>query len=228
MEIKLLSAGAVQPGLTKVLDAFRKEFNHEVKVTFATAPALRKQLGEGAQADVVIAPSDVIGDLIITGKARREDRAIVGRIGIGVAVQASAPGPKISTVEELKQSLLNAQSIVYNQASTGIYLEKLFDRLGISEQLKSKTTRYPDFAAVRDHLSKGKDNEIGFGATTVIAESAGKGLKFVGPLPVEIQNYTTYEAAVSAESGSKEAAVTLLHYFGSPKAKVLLKTAGIE
>lgn len=85
--------------------------------------------------------------------------------------------------------------MVYNQASTGIYLEKLFDRLGIGEQVKAKTTRYPDAAAVLGHISKGKTNEIGLGATTVIFEAESKGLKFVGPLPAEIQNYTTYAAA---------------------------------
>jgi molybdate transport system substrate-binding protein len=228
MEIKLLSAGAVQPGLTKVLDAFRKEFARDVKVTFATAPALRKRLAEGERADVVIAPPEVMDDLVKTGKVSAEKRARVGRIGIGVAIRAGAPVPKIATVDEFKQSLLDAESIVYNQASTGIYLEKLFERLGISEPIKSKTTRYPDFAAVRDHVAKGKGNEIGLGATTVIVESANKGLKFAGPLPAEIQNYTTYEAAVVADSRAGDAAVSLLRYLTGEKARAIFAVDGIE
>ena len=43
-EIVVLSAGAVQPGLVKVIDAFRHETGDEVKVTFATAPTIRKRL----------------------------------------------------------------------------------------------------------------------------------------------------------------------------------------
>jgi len=114
----------------------------------------------------------------------------------------SAPLPNIAATDDFKQSLLRAQSVVYNQASTGIYLEKLFDRLGIGEQVKAKTTRYPDAAAVLGHIGKGNPNEIGLGATTVILEGERKGLKFVGPLPVEIQNYTIYAATVITDAAT--------------------------
>lgn len=228
MTIKLLSAGAVQPGLTKVLDAFRKESGCDIEVAFATAPALRERLGEGERADLVIAPPDVLDDLIKAGKIRPEDCASLGRIGIGVAVRAGAPAPKIASVDAFKQALLDAESIVYNQASTGIYLEKLFERLGIGERLESKTTRYPDFAAVRDHIANGKGSEIGLGATTVIVESANKGLQFAGPLPADLQNYTVYQAAVIPGSAVEDAATTLLRYLQTPGSKALLKTAGIE
>lgn len=228
MELKLLSAGAVQPGLTKVLDAFRRETGHDVTVTFATAPALRKRLDDGEPVDIVIAPPDVLDELVNTGKSHATDRSTVGRIGVGVTVRAGASMPKIATVDEFKQSLLNAESVVYNQASTGLYLENLFERLGISEQLKAKTTRYADFAAVRDHVSNGTGNEIGLGATTVIVESASKGLKFVGPLPAEIQNYTSYAATVATGTDLKEPSASLLRFLATPSAKAIFKAAGIE
>jgi len=227
-KIKILSAGAVKPGLAKVIDAFRSETDHEVTISFATAPAIRKQLAGGEEFDLVIAPPDLLDEVARTGKALAADRVTVGRIGVGLMIRHGAPVPKIATVDEFKQSLLNAESIVYNQASTGIYLESLFDRLGISAQLAAKTTRYPDFAAVRDHVSNGKGSEIGLGATTVIIESASKGLKFVGPLPAEIQNYTTYAATVMADSPAGDAAVSLLRYLTNPQARAMFTAAGIE
>ena len=60
------------------------------------------------------------------------------------------------TIDGFKQSLLGAESVVYNQASTGTYLETLFESLGIGASIRDKATRYPDFAAVLDHVSKGK------------------------------------------------------------------------
>jgi hypothetical protein len=57
---------------------------------------------------------------------------------------ARAPNPDIATIEALKQTMLSAGSIVYNTASSGLYLEKLFERIGIAEQIKAKTTRYPN------------------------------------------------------------------------------------
>jgi len=228
MAINLLSAGAVQPGLVKVVDAFRRQTGDDVKITFATAPAIRKRLNNGEMFDLMIAPVNLLDELSTQDNAKGADRSTVGRIGVGVTVRDGAPLPKIATGDEFKQSLLDAESIVYNQASTGSYLESLFERLGISAQLKAKTSRYADFAAVRDHISKGRGNEIGLGATTVIIESATKGLKFVGPLPAEIQNYTTYAAIVMADSPVRETAATLFRYLSSLNAKAIFTSAGIE
>ena len=228
MEIKLLSAGAVKPGLAKVIDAFKHETGNGVEVTFATAPAIRQRLNGGETIDLVIAPPELLAEIARTGKILGDVRSTVGRIGVGVMVRDGAPVPRIATVDDFKESLLDTESVVYNQASTGIYLENLFDRLGISTQLKAKSTRYPDFAAVRDHVSNGKGSEIGLGATTVIIESASKGLKFVGPLPAEIQNHTTYAAAIIADSAAGDAAMSLLRYLTSAKAKTIFTSAGIE
>jgi molybdate transport system substrate-binding protein len=227
-EIKILSAGAVKPGLTKVIDAFQRETVHEVKVKFATAPAILKQIGEGALVDIVIAPSAVLDELGKLNKVSHKDRVIVGRIGVGVMVRDGATPPRIATVDEFKEALGSADSVVYNQASTGTYLEALFDRLGIAAQLAAKSTRYPDFAAVLDHVARGKSGEVGLGATTVIIENAGKGVKFAGPLPAEIQNYTEYCATLMANGTAKTAALQLFSYLASPTSKSLFAAAGIE
>src|SRR5215470_6481725 len=197
-EIHVLSAGAVEPGLVKIIAAFRRETGRDAKVTFATAPAISKRI-DANDTDVVIAPPAVLDEWIKARKAIQSDRVTIGRIGVGAMVRAGAPLPKIASVDELKQSLLSAESVVYNQASTGIYLEGLFEKLGITGQLKPKTTRYPDAAAVLSHVRKGHGNEIGLGATTVIIEGENMGLKFVGPLPEEIQNNTAYAAVLVAE-----------------------------
>jgi molybdate transport system substrate-binding protein len=227
-KIKVLSAGAVQPGMVKVIDSFRRETGHGVKVTFATAPAILKRIGDATIADIVIAPPAVLDEWVKAGKAASANRVTVGRIGVGVMVRDGAPLPKIGTVDDFKQSLLSAEAIVYNQASTGIYLETLFRRLGIAEPLKTKTTRYPDAAAVLNHVSKGKGNEIGLGAVTVIIEGESKGLKFVGPLPAEIQNYTTYTAMVVADGVAPDGAQEFVRYLTGPASRKAFAAAGIE
>ena len=227
-EITVLSAGAVEPGMVKVIAAFRRETGHDVKAIFATAPAIRKRIGGDEKMDVIIAPPDVLDDLVKAGKAAEADGVTVGRIGVGVTVRDGAPLPKIATVDEFKRSLLNAESVVYNQASTGIYLEGLFDRLGITEQLKSKTTRYPDAGAVLQHISQGRAGEIGLGAVTVIIEGKNKGLTLVGPLPTEIQNYTTYAATFVAASTTEGAAREFVRYLTGREAKAAFAAAGIE
>jgi molybdate transport system substrate-binding protein len=225
-ELNVLSAGAVKPGLLRVIDAFQRDTGHKVNVTFATAPEIRKLLS-GAASDVVVAPPQLLDDPVNIGKVAG-DRVMVGSIGVGVLVRAGAPPPKIATVDELKQSLLDVESVVYNQASTGIYLETLFARLGIAAQVKAKTTRYPDAAAVLAHVGQGNKREIGFAATTVIVEAGDKGLVFVGPLPAEIQNYTTYAATVTAAGAGRTIAGEFLRYLSGAGAKAALTAAGIQ
>ncbi|HYR84008.1 MAG TPA: substrate-binding domain-containing protein, partial [Terriglobia bacterium] len=79
-----------------------------------------------------------------------------------------------------------------------------------------------------DHVSKGKGREIGLGATAVIIENENRGVRFAGPLPAEIQNYTTYVAALIVESEAKEVAQQFMRYLASPTAKILLSAAGIQ
>ena len=224
--IHILSAGAVQPGLSKVIDMFRRDSGDEVIVSFATAPALAKRIAAGETFDIAIAPQQVIEALAAQEKFAPDHRAALGRIGVGVMVRTGAPLPNIATVEALKSALISADSLVFNQASTGLYLENLFERLGITERVNSKTHRYPDFAGVLDHVAKGHGGEIAFGATTVIIENAGKGVRLVGPLPAAIQNYTIYAAALSAHASA--AARTGFHYLATPAAREIFTAAGIE
>jgi len=223
-KVKVLSAGAVKPGVLPVVVAFERDTGIDVAIEFATAPAIRQRLSGGEAPDVVIAPPDLLDQLAKSGNTALES-VTLGRIGVGVMVRDGAPIPRIATVEEFKQSLLNSASIVFNQASTGIYIDGLFTRLGIAAQTEARTTRYADFAAVRDHIANGQGSEIGFGATTVIVENACHGLRYVGPLPEEIQNYTTYSVGLTAHAG--DAARALLRYLKTAPAKVVFNTAGI-
>ena len=227
VEINVLSAGAVGPGLKKVTELFQQDTAETVKLTFATAPTILERLGADSQFDIVIAPPIVLDDAARQGKISPERRVLLGRIGAGVMVRAQTPQPPIATVEQLKKSLLDARSLVFNRASTGTYLENLFQRLGVGAELERKSIRYPDFAAVLDHISRGANGEIGFGATTVIVENTQRGVAFVGPLPAEVQNYTAYEAVVVQYGAAGPAAREFTEYLESPLARSALAHAGI-
>jgi len=226
-DISILSAGAVGPGLKKVTELFQQDTRETVKLTFATAPTIVERLGADSQFDIVIAPPIVLDDAARQKKISPERRVLLGRIGAGVMVRAQTPQPSIATVEQLKKSLLDARSLVFNRASTGTYLEKLFQRLGIGAELERKSIRCPNFAAVLDHMSRGANGEIGFGATTVIVENTQRGVAFVGPLPAEVQNYTAYEAVVVQYGAAGPAAREFTEYLESPLARSALAHAGI-
>jgi len=62
-------------------------------------------------------------------------------------VRPGAPVPDISSSDALKRSVLAADSIVFNRASSGIYFENLLKKMEIYEQVQAKATRYADGAA---------------------------------------------------------------------------------
>jgi len=226
-EIKVLSAGAIEPGLKSAAAAFQKGAGHDVRITFNTAPQIRKRIGDGEVHDVVIAPPAVIEEFSKAGRLA-QGRAEIGRVGMGVAVRPGAPLPDISSADALKKSVLEAESLVFNRASTGLYFENLLRKMGIYDQVEKKTTRYADAAAVMEHVLKGKGREIGFAPITEILLHRDHGLRLVGPLPAEVQNYTSYTAAVTTGAPSAPAAQEFVRYLGTPAAKASFVAAGIE
>ena len=97
--------------------------------------------------------------------------------------------PEIGSVEALRRSLLGADSVAFNRASTGLYIEKLLVRLGIADAVNARATRHPDGASVMQHLlASGRPGEFGLGAITEIVLFKEQGLRLVGPLPADAQN----------------------------------------
>lgn len=227
-DIRVLSAGAVEPGIVKLADQFRRETGHRVRIQFGTAPQLEKRLGADEVADILISPPGLMEAQLRRNKVDADSRILVGRVGVGVVVRAGAPEPDIANLDRFKQSVLTADSIVYNQASTGLYLEKLFDLLGIGDQLKPRTTRYANGAQVLEHVIAGNGNEIGFGAITEIRLFEAKGLKYVGPLPAQVQNYTAYYAGVMSDAPSEDAAKEFVRFLGTPASKAVFTSVGID
>ena len=231
-EVRLLSAGAVELGLTPALAVFERDSGHVVRVEFAAAPALAGRFTAAPGHDLVIAPPAVLDALAKAG-AIAGPRMPVGKVGIGVAVRPGVPVPEIGDVAALKRELLAADSVVFNRASTGLYFETLLGRLGLADAVNAKASRHPDGASVMKHLLASRvPREIGFGAITEIVLFKDQGLRLVGPLPAEVQNHTSYlasaGAAPPAEATRADAAAALLRFLGSPQARIIFAGVGIE
>jgi len=226
-EVAVLSAGAVEPGLKAAAAAFEKQTRHVVKITFNTVPQVRKRIDSGERADVVIATPAVLDELAKAGKVEKE-RAPIGRIGMGVAVRSGAAAPDITSGDAFKRSLLAGEGVVFSRGSSGLYFEGLLKKMGIADQIQGKVTRYDEGAAVFEHVLKGKGSEVGVGQITEIRLFSNKGLRLVGPLPADVQNFTSYAAASLAAGSNTEGARDFVRYLGTPAAKALFAAAGIE
>lgn len=225
--LQVLSAGALEPGLIRLARDFETT-GRPVALEFGTSPQLAAKLAAGATADLLIAPSRVVDQALTDGKAIASSRTVIGRVGAAVTVRRNAPVPNVGSVDALRDALLRADSVVYNRASTGAYLDALFAKMGIAEQLAPKTTRYDNGPQVFEHVLKGTGNEIGFGAFTEIKERETQGLVLVGPLPEEVQNFTTYEAVILSGAHAPEAARDFIRHLTSPAAKRAFAATGVS
>src|SRR5437899_11664960 len=95
-DIRGLSAVALERGLVKVAEQFRKETKNRVRVLFfAGTPQLERRLALGEPADVLVGPAGLMNDQLRRGKLDAESHSFIGRVGIGVTVRADAPDPDI-------------------------------------------------------------------------------------------------------------------------------------
>jgi molybdate transport system substrate-binding protein len=224
----ILSAGAVEPGLLAALALYQKESGRKPAVTFNTAPQIRERVEKkGDRFDVVIVPPAVMDAFAEAGRVE-PDRVLLGRVGQGIAVRPGAPAADISSVDALKRAMLDAESVVFNRATGGQYIESMLRKIGVYDQIEKKTTRYASAAEVMEHLLKGKGREVGFAPMTEIMMYREKGLRFVGPLPPEVQQYNAYVASPMRGAANAPAAAALVKFLGTPAAKKALAGGGVE
>ena len=227
-EIKILTAGAFKQVVVALAPDFEKQTGHKVTIDNGTAGQLKKRIGDGEAFDVAVITPAVVDELIASGKLSPGSRVMLASVGVGVVVKEGAPKPDISTVEAFKRALLAAKSVAYidpaSGGSSGIYIDKLLEKLGIAGEIRPKA-KLKKGGHVADLIISG-EAELGLHQISEIVPV--KGAVLVGPLPKEIQNTTTYAAALGASAKNKEAAQALIKALAGPAAAAVLKSKGME
>ncbi len=227
-ELKLLTAGAFKSTVLALLPEYERTSGNKVSVENDTVGALMKRIEAGESFDVVVMTPAAVDKLASEGKVISGSRTNLARVGVGVMVKAGASKPDISTVEAFKKALLEAKSISFidpaSGGSSGIYVEKLLERLGIADQVKPKE-KLKQGGYVADYVESGQA-ELGIHQISEIVPHAGVAL--VGPLPKEIQNYTVYAAGIGTATRAAAAAKELIASLSGPSAQALFKSKGME
>jgi molybdate transport system substrate-binding protein len=226
-EVKVLTAGAFKQIVLAVVPEFEKA-GHKVVVDNDTVGALTKRIEGGEAFDVVVLTPAAVDDLAGKGKIAPGTKTVLARVGVGVMVKAGAPAPDIGSVDAFKRALINAKSVAYidpaSGGSSGIYVANLLQKLGLADEIKPKA-KLKQGGYVADLIKSG-DAELGIHQISEIVPV--KEVTLVGPLPAEIQNYTTYAAGVGAGAKDSDAAKALIKVLSGPAAAAVLKEKGME
>jgi molybdate transport system substrate-binding protein len=226
-DIKVLTAGAMRGVLVEMLPQFEQQTGHTATVDNATAGTLAKRIEGGEAFDLAIITPAIVDELTQKGKIVAGSKAVLAKVGIGVAVKEGAPMPDIKTVDALKATLLSAASVAYidpaSGGSSGIYFDKLLEKMGIADRIRPKA-KLKQGGYVADLVASG-EAELAVHQISEIVPV--KGVKLVGPLPAEVQNYTAYAAGVGAAARDAAAAQALIDYLAGPAATPVLEKKGM-
>jgi molybdate transport system substrate-binding protein len=106
--------------------------------------------------------------------------------------------------------------------TSGKHVADVLERLGISEQMKSKT-RLGQGGYITEPVGRG---EIELGIHQISEILPVKGVRLAGPLPPELQKYTVYVAAPVLDSQKRPAVDAFIAHLGAPEARARLAASG--
>jgi molybdate transport system substrate-binding protein len=218
-EITVLSTNALKTVLEDLAPKFEQSSENKLAITWGTAAALKVQIEKGAAFDVAVITDAGADDLIKQGKLA--SRTALARSGIAVAIKRGAPKPELRSADDFKKMVLAAKSIAWvEQGASGIYLKGVFERLGLTEQIKGKLV---PVKAAGQAVANG-EAEIGFTQVSEVLPYAGA--EVGGMLPPDIQTFTTFAIGIRSKEGKPT--VALVKFLTTPAAAAVIKAKGLE
>jgi len=223
-ELKVIAGGSMTASLNTLAAPFEKASGHKLSIHFDSTPNIIARVNSGTPFDVVVVPVDVFKDAAAKARFVPGPTVDIARVGYGVIVRAGAPKPDISTPDAFKKALLAAPSIAFLPASAaGAYVTKVFERLGIAEEMKAKTKVQAAPAQIAPAVAKG-EAELGVFLTNVLV---APGVELVGPFPGELQQELVFTSAVAVDAKEADAAKALIDYLRTQEATAIIRAAGM-
>jgi molybdate transport system substrate-binding protein len=222
--LKLISSMATREVLNELAARYERDTGQKIATEAAGGVDVAKRVQNGEAVDIVVLASNAIDKLIADGKAL-PGRVDLVQSGVSIAVRAGAPRPDVSSEDALKRAVLNAKTLSYSTGPSGVYLEKMFARWGVLEQIRPRIVVPPPGKPVGSLVADGSV-DLGFQQLSELINLAG--IDVVGPLPAAVQTITIFSGAVSATCTQPDAARAVLTFMASPAAADAKTRHGME
>ena len=226
-DMHVTAAGVYEHVLRKLIPIFAQQSGVAIQLTVANAAGVIKRLEAGETVDVVLTSAAGIDHLVAVGLADRGSRVDIGRMRLGVATQNGLPKPDLSTAAALRSVLLAAPRVAYidpeGGGTSGPFIAKLFERLGVAGDMKqrgvlSKTGRDVVRALATDAATCG---------VTQAGELIGAdGVQFAGYIPAELQVVSVYAGAITTQTRAADAAKTFIQFLKNAESAECFRNAG--
>jgi molybdate transport system substrate-binding protein len=211
----MVSSMATREVLAELASIYQRISSQPVTSEAAGGVDVARRVQGGEAVDVVVLAGDAIDKLIAEGKLLAGSRVDIVKSGVAVAVRAGAPKPAIDTEEAMKRAVRAAKTLSYSTGPSGVYLEKMFARWGILDDIRSRIVVPPPGIPVASMVADGRA-ELGFQQLSELMNRPG--VEVIGPLPPAIQSLTTFSGGIAVVCSQPEAARALLAYLASTAA----------
>ena len=223
-----ISSMATRHVLAEMTAAFSERTGHTVAIESVGGVDAAKRVQAGEVFDVVILGSDAIDTLMASGAVVSGSRVDLVRSGVAVAVRAGEKLPDIASEEAVKRAVLAAKSVSYSTGPSGVALAKLFERWGITEDIKRRMVQAMPGVPVGSLVASGAV-ALGFQQLSELLHV--EGITLVGPLPDAIQITTIFSAGLplsrNADPARVAAVKALLDFMVSNEADAAKRRQGM-
>lgn len=225
-EIRVIGLAGMTPLMKDIGPQFERTTGHKLVTRFGSGAEGKRLIEAGEAFDLAILNPALIDEFAKQGRIAADTCQVIFRNGTGVVGRAGASKSDIASVEAFKQVMLNAKSVAYSPGrASGLHVAKVFERLGIAEQMKAKTKAQEAPERVAQAVAGG-EAEIGFAAMNLLI--GVRGAEVIGPFPAELQSYIVFTAGIGAAAKEPQAAKQLLDFFKTDFAKSAMKAQGLE
>jgi len=222
--LKLISSMATRELLAALAARYEQKASQKVITEAAGGVDVARRVEAGEAVDVVVLAANAIDKLIASGKLL-PGRVDLVQSGIAMAVRAGATAPEVATEDDVRRAVLAANTLSYSTGPSGQYLEALFKRWNIMQEINDRIVVPPPGIPVGSLVADGRV-ALGFQQLSELMNL--KGITMLGPLPAAIQSMTVFSGGVSASSDAPEPARELLAFMAAPEVAQLKLEHGMQ
>ena len=201
----------------------------QVDIEFTGGVDAAKRVQSGEIFDLVFLAADAIDRLQTQGLLFANSRCDWVTSPVAVAVASNSVKPRIDSEAQLRNAVLSAPSLSYSTGPSGTYLEQLFKRWGIFEDIKDRILVPPPGTPVGLWVAQGKA-ALGFQQRSELMNQAG--INVIGDLPPEVACITTFSAGAGMAAAHNENLLqtvnAFMHFLQSSEQRDLKRLNGMD
>jgi len=224
-DIVVFAAASLKNALDAINDAWQKETGKKARISYASSPALAKQMEQGAPAQIFIsADLDWMDYVARKNLIKPESRAnLLGNRIVLIAPKDKAQALDIKSGFNLAEVLGGGRLAMANVDSVpaGKYGKAALEKLGVWASVADRIAQAENVRAALLLVSRG---EAPAGIVYQTDAAADPKVRIIGSFPENTHPPIIYPVALTAKAGPD--AATFLAYVRGAKAKLLFHAQG--